>query len=112
MTSASQKRIDRFVDWFIRSEFMENLESERDSDFINEPDRAERCYDAAEDGCDGKTHSEVIDDWRDGFDLWLNQEHRGYRSHLVTLFYDGVTAHFDAVEKWHDEHGSLFQQIG
>jgi len=49
------KRITRFVDWFIRSEYVTNWQSERDSDFINELERASRCADAAEFGVDGGT---------------------------------------------------------
>jgi len=58
MSKSSESRIKAFVDWFIRSEYVEALTSDRDSDFINRANRATRCYDAAADGCDGKTHAE------------------------------------------------------
>lgn len=34
---------------------------------LNDPDRAERCHDAAEYGSDGSTHREIINDWRESF---------------------------------------------
>ena len=109
MTQASKARIETFVDWFIRSDYVANWAAEKDSDFINEPDRAERCYDAAKDGCDGKTHAEVIEDWREAFAAWIRDKRLWQEPNR---FVAGVEAHFDAVEDWHDKHGSLTQQIG
>ena len=109
LSKSSQVRIESFVDNFIRSEEVTNYTSDNDSDFVNYPDRAARCYDAAEFGADGKTHAEVINDWRKAFSnyisnkrLWTNPER----------FENAVNAHFDSIEKWHKEHGSLWQQIG
>ena len=118
LKQTSQTRVDRFVDWFIRSEYVANWTNEKDLDFFNEPDRAARCSDAAEDGCDGKTHAEVIEDWREAFATWLrygNTEYQGrcyQRSHDFPRFESAVLAHFDAVEEWHDKNGSLWQEIG
>ncbi len=109
MSKSSEKRIKTFVDWFIRSEFVEGLTSDRDSDFINEPSRAARCYDAAAEGCDGKNHSEVIDDWRDAFRYWI-RDRRCWNE--PERFMAGVEAHFDYVEEYHHKAGSLFVQIG
>lgn len=109
ISASSQKRIDAFVDCFIRSRFVESLTEERDSDFINESERASRVADAAEEGCDGKTHAEVIQDWRNAFSYWL----RGRRSfNSYDRFEAAVSAHFDAVEEWHEKNGSLWQEIG
>jgi hypothetical protein len=108
MSPSSQKRIEAFVDEFIRSRYVEALMAERDSDFFNEPERAARVHEAAEYGGDGKTHAEVINDWRDAFRYWLldrKSENTHYR------FEDAVIAHFDSVEEWHDKNGSLFEQI-
>ena len=104
------KRITRFVDWFIRSEYVTNWQSERDSDFINELERASRCADAAEFGADGKTHQEVIEDWRDMFKSWIRDTHR--TDNPLDRFESAVSAHFDSVEAWHDKNGSLHNQIG
>ena len=111
LTGATNARIATFVDWFIRSEYVQNWTSEKDSDFINEPDRASRCYDAAEFGADGKTHADVIEDWREAFECWLKYDHR--RGHEYPYrFSDAVTDHFDAVELWHENSGSLREVIG
>lgn len=101
--------VDTFVHDFIRSEYVQNWTSNKDSDFINEPDRAARCYDAAEFGCDGKTHAEVIEDWREAFRGWLRDEHR---NHNEGLFVARVEAYFDSVEAWHEKNGSLWEEIG
>lgn len=108
ISKSSEKRAKAFVDWFIRSEYVEGLTSDRDSDFINEPDRARRCQDAAESGADGKTHAEVIGDWRDAFEDWI----RDQRQHKEDpeRFIVAVNAQFDAVEAWHEKNGSLFQE--
>lgn len=106
---SSKKRIDRFVDAFIRSEYVANWTAEKDSDFFNEPERAARCYDAAEFGCDGKTHAEVIEDWREAFSAWISDQRRWNEPER---FVAAVNAHFDSVEEWHNKNGSLFQEIG
>jgi len=111
MTKASEQRIETFIDEFIRSEYMQNWTSEKDSDFINEPDRAERCYAAAEFGADGKTHAEVIEDWREAFDNFWKYDRKGGRSEL-DRFVAGVHAHFDRVEAFHEQAGTLYQEIG
>jgi len=109
MTQASQTRVKAFVHNFIRGHEVEALTSERDSDFINEPERAARCWDAAEDGADGKTHAEVIQDWRDAFEYYL-QERRGHE--YPTRFAAAVHADFDQTEAWHEKNGSLWEEIG
>ena len=108
-TLTSQQRADRFADAFIRSHAVESLTEERDSDWINEPERADRCYEAAESASDGKTHSEVIQDWRDAFENMLS-DRRGKEYHA--RFAAAVSAHFDAVELLHETNGSLYQEIG
>jgi hypothetical protein len=110
VTQASIKRVECFVDEFIRSEYVQNWTAENDSDFINFPERAARCYDAAEFGADGKTHAEVIDDWREAFRAMLRD--RGGNHNIPERFVAAVESHFGAVEEWHDKNGSLFQEIG
>jgi hypothetical protein len=109
MTDSSKKRIEAFVDWFIRSQYVENWTSEKDSDFINEPERASRVYAAAVNGADGKTHAEVIEDWRESFRAWI-RDRRMWQE--PERFIAGVESHFDSVEAQHDKNGSLFSQIG
>ena len=114
LTPSSEKRIKRFVDWFIRSEYVQNWTTEKDSDFFNEPDRANRCYEAAEFGADGKTHAEVIEDWREAFQNWVRygRDTRNSMSYGYERFEAAVEAHFDAVEAWHEKNGSLWEEIG
>ncbi len=107
----SRERIEAFVHDFIRGELVEQITSDRDQDFINESDRASRCYDAAESGADGKTHAEVIQDWVDAFDQWLSNEHRDYWQGQE-LFATAVRARFTLTEIWHAFNGSLDQEIG
>ena len=109
MTTSSQNRINAFVDNFIHSEFVSNWTSEKDGDFWNEPERATRCADAAENGADGKTHAEVIEDWREAFAAYIRDKRLWAEP---TRFVDAVNAHFDAVETWHEKNGSLFEEIG
>ena len=111
LTPASKGRVNGFVDGFIRSDYVSNWTSEKDSDFINEPERAVRCYNAAEFGCDGKTHAEVIEDWREAFRAWVRDSKRN-RWHSPDRFLAAVETYFDSVEDWHDKNGSLFSEIG
>ena len=109
----STERVKTFIDEFIRSEYVQNWTSDKDSDFINEPERAARCHDAAEFGCDGKTHSEVIEDWRESFSAWLSDETRSAWSAVKgDRFGSAVRTYFDSVESWHEKNGSLWTEIG
>ena len=116
LTPSSEKRIKRFVDWFIRSEYVQNWTTEKDTDFFNEPDRANRCYEAAEFGADGKTHAEVIEDWREAFQNFCRYgDGRDYRNSMsfgYERFEAAVEAHFDEVEAWHEKNKSLHEEIG
>lgn len=112
LSPSSRARIEGFVDAFIRGERVEGLTSDRDSDFVNRPERSGRCWDAAESGSDGKTHAEVIEDWRDAFTYWLDDRRRGRNSADPDRFSDAVRAHFDGVEEWHRKNGSLYEEIG
>lgn len=105
----SAERVARFIDGFIRSEYVANWTSEKDGDFINEPDRASRVADAAELGCDGKTHAEVIEDWREAFNAWM-RDRRSWNT--PERFIAAVETHFDSVESGHEKNGSLWQEIG
>lgn len=109
ISPSSQARVKRFVDQFIRSHYVENWTNEKDGDFWNEPERAARCADAAEEGCDGKTHAEVIEDWREAFSAWISDQRRWTDPER---FIAAVGAHFDSVEDWHEQNGTLWQEIG
>lgn len=109
VTAASRERAKRFVDWFVRSDDVSALTAERDSDFYNEPDRAERVARASESGAYGATHAEIIEDWRDAFTSFL-RDRRGRND--VERFERAVSACFDEIEAWHDKNGSLYDEIG
>ena len=106
-------RIDTFVDWFVRSDMVANQFGSND-DWLSDPERMERCERAAEDGGDGSTHAEVIDDWRQAFKHWVRYGRTGRNS--MSAGYDrfetAVLLHFDRLEDWHKANGSLHQEIG
>ena len=112
LSPARRDWIAGFVDDFIRSEQVEALTAERDADFFNEPERADRCHCAAEYCGDGKTHAEVIGDWRDAFGYWLSEHKSNRWGAGAERFEAAVRAMFDHTELWHDFHGSLDAQIG
>ena len=109
MTTSSQKRIEAFVGSFICSEFVSNWSDVKDRDFCNAPERAERCADAAENGADGRTYAEVIEDWREAFAAYIRDKRLWAEPER---FVNAVNDHFSAIEQWHSEHGSLHQKIG
>lgn len=111
MTKASEKRVERIVADFIRSPFMQAREFGATSDdWIADPERMERCDEAAKDGADGSTHQEHIQDWRDAFSDFMSYERRGHER--CELLEAGVDAYFDDLELWHQNNGTLFEQIG
>lgn len=100
-------------------------QSEKANDFINEPDRAARCHDAAADGCDGSYNWEVIDDFREfGKELlreaWnlitdelADNECYKYDEQAEAEWEACYVAFFtccDELEEWHRQNGSLDQQ--
>ncbi len=90
--------------------------------FINDPDRAERCYDAAENGADGSTHAEAIQDQRDFAEILYDEARRavwkldGPEADEAEIeledWQDTISALLDEVETWHETNGSLHQEIG
>lgn len=79
--------------------------------FINDPERAERIHKAAEDGCDGSTHAEIIGDWREYLNqLDISDEYRN--GDLTQDEFDSIEAEIDACEKYHEEKGTIWEEIG
>src|SRR5215471_12006032 len=107
LSLSSRRRIERFVHEFIRSADVDAVRDSNTSDFINDPERAGRCYDA-----DGSTHAEVIGDWREAFATFISERRRGKWSADPDRFEAAVRADFTATELWHEFHGSLDQEIG
>lgn len=90
--------------------------------FINDPDRAARCHDAAEHGADGSTHAEHINDWREYAEqlreeasriAWRLDEPDDVRAEEeIQAWHDRITAEIDACEQWHADNGDLHEEIG
>jgi hypothetical protein len=107
------------LDEMIRTKGFESFISDRlGTDlFLHDPDRANRLYEAAENGADGSLHSEVIQDWRDYLDTFSifdpdYDEGKKDHSQLTQEEYDSILAEIDACEAWHEKNGSLYQEIG
>lgn len=84
-------------------------------DWINDADRMERCHDAAEDGCDGSTHAEIIQDWRDLLASMVRDSSRPWYPRIMAEIEKreaSISAEIDACEAWHEENGSLHSQVG
>lgn len=85
-------------------------------DWIADQDRMVRCHDAAEHGCEGSTHAEIIHDWReflsnlrrDAIRACETDEQEQELEALVVA----LDAEIDSCEAWHDENGSLHEEIG
>jgi hypothetical protein len=122
--------IKHFVDDFVRSEFVANWTADNDNQgYGSGLDRFTRVYDAAEHGAYGATHAEIIGDWRDALDSYLEhlrilpntrdvyyirRTSRPYRIEVCYLdrLRAAAHAHFDSVEAWHEKNGSLWEEIG
>lgn len=81
-------------------------------DWINDPERMERCYDAAEYGEDGSFHAEIIQDWREFLeridsDLFRKLEDDEYEQWETIK--ESIESEIDACEQWHSENGSLYK---
>jgi hypothetical protein len=92
--------------------------------FISDPERAERLWEAAEDGSDGSFHCEVIEDWREyAQDLFSDAERELWAQDLsdkefdvafenLEALRDNLLEEIDACENWHQENGTLSEMIG
>lgn len=80
-------------------------------EWINDPERMQRCHEAAGDGCEGSTHAEIIQDWREFLNsLTVMDEYRD--GDLTQDEFDAIDAEIDACEAWHEKNGSLNEQVG
>jgi len=101
----------------IRSTEYEHFESDRLGNglFISNLNRAERIHEYAENGSNGSTHEEIIDDWKD----FLNNLSIQFRDDIdEDTQYDISEDTFDLIEKeieecreWHRLKGSIEQII-
>ena len=73
---------------------------------LSDPDRYSRMMDAAEDGADGSTHAEIIEDFRAAI-------HNAYMDDIITeAEYYALDSDISAVEEWHIENGSIDMEVG
>jgi len=79
--------------------------------FINDPERAERIHDAAEHGCDGSTHYEIIEDWREFADMLFRSLSWDDRDDAEPLR-DALDSAINECESWHEKNGTLHESIG
>jgi hypothetical protein len=77
--------------------------------FINDPERADRIIEAAENGCDGSTHQEHIEDWREFMEtLTVEDDDTG---DITSDNFDSIMDEILACEAWHEKNGSLNAEI-
>lgn len=70
--------------------------------FISDPKRASRIHEYAEEGMNGSTHAEVIQDWRDYVaDADLPESEK-----------EALNKEIDGAEEWHIKNGTIDNVIG
>ena len=91
--------------------------------FLSDPDRADRIHEAAEDGADGSTHAEHIEDWlecleqirqdamREAFRADTDAEGDAMEAE-VEAWHDAIEAEVAKCEAWHKANGTLHEQCG
>jgi len=99
-----------------------SADSKRSRKSENDPDRAERIHDAAEHGCDGSTHAEHIEDWREFAAIIEDAAHRDCggdtdekidaNEAVIETAFAALAADIDQCEAWHESNGTLHQEIG
>lgn len=111
-------RIDAIIDAFLRSEYFANWQSERIesgaySRDTDRRDRFDRGFSAAGEGADGSTHREHIDDMREAFGDYLKYRPTRLRSaEYPYRLKDAADQHWDSLEQWHTDNGSIDQEVG
>ena len=94
------------LDEFIRSDYFAMHRPSFQELLRSDPDRADRIDEAAEDGFDGSTHGEEIQDWRDCWESYCREydvpdEVREY-----------VETEIQVTESYHATQGTLEEAIG
>ena len=81
-------------------------ESNRSDMGFKDPERAQRCADAAEDGSEGSTHAEIIDDWRRAVECAARNGEIGLVRQALCL------KDIENCYQFHFREGSLDEQVG
>ena len=107
----------------IDSDYFSAFESDKLGNqlFIDDPERADRIHQAAENGCDGSTHAEHIEDWREANQLaarglycaqFMNDGYPKFLAdNLAEQLRDYIADEIDETEAWHEKNGSLQNQV-
>ena len=93
---------------FLETEYWQNWDDrnrDHDIEFAN-LERWERCQKAAEYGCDGSTHREVIQDWLACLD------ERDADLEFGPLTVQRLMIEAENTQKWHEQNGTINDQIG
>ena len=86
-------------------------------DWLHDPERMERCWDAAVMGADGSTHREIMDDWRGFLERLEREAHCKAWAHdrvmsVVESRAQSIREEIDACEAWHEKNGSIDEMAG
>lgn len=109
------------LDEFIRSEyFMAWDESNRSPGgcgiIMSDSERWDRIQEAAENGAEGSTHYEIIQDWRDAFRAFRRDDRRHEDTEeeedAREAELDAIEAEIEACYVYHRDHGTLDQEVG
>lgn len=73
-------------------------------DWINDPERMARCDNAAEDGADGSTHREVLEDQRETLHRAIPYKYERLRC--------AADAWIDGLIDWHTDNGTIDEERG
>lgn len=86
-------------------------------DWINDTERMARCHEAAEDGCDGSTHAEAMQDWQEFLDTLESDAKQKTHWHPrvtaeIERRVESIREEIDACEARHEKAGSLNEMVG
>ena len=126
--------MNKLIDLFLESDsYQESMYFFAESMPVKYPDRYERVLVAAERGAEGSTHYEIISDWRRWYVFWINELERDFvedakkkNAHLADAGIDfdycfepikqemqeAFEKELDLLQAWHENNGSLHQQVG
>jgi hypothetical protein len=87
--------------------------------FYTDADRAKRIHEAAENGADGSTHAELIEDWREFAELMRREFlHEAFLAGddaaeaQIESASDALDAEINACERHHQKAGTLHEEVG
>lgn len=98
----TKEEIHTLQDLLSSKEYEKSRFGSSSDDMINDTGRYRRCIKASENGGDGSTHAEYIQDWRDCLD----------RLDLSEEINTKIRYEIDACEAWHEANGSLDEMCG